>query len=164
MCKLIRFLYIMIPIHDFRAYLIQKHLAACSRCQTEWAIDKSTEESLKKSTWVTNEPSLWPQIQEKINVAELEETPARRRKTTFPLPRWQWALAGLALLIFIVINLVIDKGLVLSLSKKEVSLALKIPQVRIIDAEIRGIKARPFIYQTPENVFIWFDKTKQEKD
>jgi predicted anti-sigma-YlaC factor YlaD len=154
----------MIPIHDFRAYLIQKHLAVCSQCQREWAIDKSTEESFTKPEWVINEHSLWPQIRQKINAAEPEEAPFRRRKTAFHLPRWQWALAGLALLIFIVFNLMLDKGLVHSLSKKEVSLAIKIPQVRIIHAELRGKKARPFIYQTPENLFIWFDKIKQEGD
>jgi len=164
MCKFIRFLYMMTPIHGFRAYLIQRHLGACAQCQREWGIDKSTEESFTKSEWAENEYNLWPQIQKKIRASEFEEIHPEKRKISFHFPHWQWALAGLTLLIFFVINLVLNRGLVHSLSKKEVSLAIKIPQVRIIHAEIRGKKARPFIFQTPENFFIWFDKTRQEGD
>ena len=164
MCKFIRFLFCLIPIQGFRAQLIQKHLGDCSECQREWAIDKSAEDSFTKPEWVIHEHSLWPLIQEKIKDTKFEEIPSAKRKTAFLFSRWQWGLAGLTLLVFIVINLVLNKGPVQSLSKTEVSLTNKIPQIRIIRAEILGKKARPFVYQTPENLFIWFDKTKQEGD
>ena len=164
MCKLIRSLYSLIPILSFRAYLIRKHLSLCPKCQREWIIGNSSEESFTMPEWIKNEHSLWPRIQERIHTVELEEIRYRRRKKTFLFPRRQWALAGLALLILVGISFVLDKNWIHKSTKREVSLALKNPRVNIIHAEIHGKKAKPFIYQTQENLFIWFDEINQEKD
>ena len=165
MCKLIRFLYISIPILDFRDFLIQKHLGDCPHCQREWEIDRKTEESLWMPGWIKKESSLFPRIQEKIKRArvEQEEAPSTKIMTTF-FPRWQWTLAGLVLIILVGMILVVDKILIQPSPETEFSLALKNPQVKIIHAEISGKKAKPFIYQTQENLYIWFDKINQEED
>lgn len=165
MCKLIRFLYITIPFHGFRDYLIQKHLADCPQCQMEWVIDRDTEESLAMPEWIKKESSLWPRIQEEIKRKHVkqEQAPSGKRKTTF-FPRWQWALASLALFILVGMILVVDKAMIQPPPETEISLALKNPQVKIIRAEISGKKAKPFIYQTQENLFIWFDEIDQEED
>lgn len=164
MCKLIRFFYLLIPIHGFRAFLIQKHFAACSVCQKEWGMDQSAKGSFTKPEWIAQEHSLWPQIQEKIHMLEREGIQSGETKKIFLFPRWQWALAGLALLILAGISLVLDIGLIHRSKKAEVSLTLKNPQVNIIHAEIHGKKATPFIYQTSENLYIWFGEINQEED
>jgi hypothetical protein len=164
MCKLIRSLYNLIPILSFRAFFIRKHISLCPKCQKEWTLDKSTEEFFTVPEWIKKEQSLWPRIQETIRAAESGDALDERRKTTLFFPRWQWALAGLALLILVGINLVLNKGLLQSLSGTEVSLALKTPQVKIIHAEIHGKKAKPYVFQTPENLFIWFEEIKLEEN
>lgn len=163
MCKLIRSLFSLIPIPGFRAYLIRKHISFCPKCQREWInSSSSTERLFTMPEWIKNERSLWPQIQGKIREAETGKILEIKRKKAPLFPRWQWALAGMALLILIGINLVLNKGLIRSLSKTEVSSATQIPQIKIVRAEIGGQKAKPFVYQTPENLFIWFERIQQE--
>lgn len=164
MCKLIRFLYKLVPFLFFRAVLNRKHIAVCQECQKEWGIDTSIEEVLSPPEWIKNEQSLWPQIRETIGTAELGEVEGRKRREVFFFPGWQWALAGLALLIMVGINIVLDKGSIPAVSRTAGSPAVAIPQIKIIRAEISGKKAKPYIYRTQENVYIWFDEIDQEED
>ena len=57
----------------------------------------------------------------------------------------------------------VNKAIIHPPHKTEISLAIKNPQVKIIHAEIQGKKAKPYIYQTTENLFIWFDEMNQEE-
>ncbi|UCE39799.1 MAG: hypothetical protein JSV17_09925 [Candidatus Aminicenantes bacterium] len=164
MCKFIRLFYFMIPIHGFRAFLIQKHFSGCSKCQKEWGLDQSAQGSFTKPDWIAQERSLWSQIRERIYVVKPEEIRSGRRQKTFLFPRWRWALAGLALLILAGISFVLDKSWIHKSTKEDVSLTLKNFQVNIKHAKIHGKKAKPFIYQTQENLFIWFDEINQEED
>jgi hypothetical protein len=128
-------------------------------------MDTNAQESFTKPEWIARELSLWPQIQERIQAGELEELLSARRKKRFLFPRWQWVMAaGSALLILLGISFVLNKGFFRRSTKAEVSLAMKNPQVNIIYAEIHGKKAKPFIFQTQENLFIWFDELNQEDD
>ena len=162
---MIRSLYNLIPIPKFRAFLIQKHISSCPECQKEWEIDETMEDFFMAPGWIDKEGSLWPRIQETILATEREDSLARTSgKTSGIVPRWQWALAGFALLLMAGINLIVNKSAIRSLPLHEVDLALKPPQVKIIRAEIHGQKAKPFIYRTKENLFIWFDQIQQEED
>ncbi len=162
---MIRSLYNLIPIPNFRAFLIQKHISSCSECQKEWEIDGTMEDFFMAPGWIEKEDSLWPRVQETILATELEASSARTSsKPSGIFPRWQWALAGFALLLLAGINLIVNKSTIPSLPLTEVDLALNPPQVKIIRAEIHGQKARPFIYWTKENLFIWFDQIQQEED
>ena len=165
MCKLIRFFYLLFPVLRFRAFLIQKHISACSVCQKEWGMDLSGQEAFTKPEWIAQERSLWPHIQKRIQAGKREETRSKSREKTPLFPKWQWALAsGLVLVILLGISIVLDIGLFRRTSKEEVSSALKNPRVDIIYAQIHGKRAKPFIYQTQENLFIWFDEWNQEDD
>jgi hypothetical protein len=165
MCKLIRFFYLLIPVNGFRALLIQAHISACSVCKNEWGMDLSGQEALTKPEWIAREHNLWPQIQKRIQAGEREKTRSMIREKTTLFPRWQWALAsGLVLIVLIGISFVLDIGLFRKTSKAEVSSVLINPRVDIIYAEIHGKRAKPFIYQTQENLFIWFDELNREDD
>jgi hypothetical protein len=164
MCRLIRFFYLLIPIHVFRDFLIQKHFDGCSVCQKEWVTDQGVHSLSSKPGWVEQEYSLWFRIQERIDAGEFTGARSIRRKTRFLIPRWQWALAGSVLLILIGLYFVLYRIGFHEPSEQDVSLALKNPQVHIIRAEIHGKKATPFIYHTQENLFIWFDETSEEED
>lgn len=162
MCKLIRSLFRLIPILGFRAYLIRRHISLCPKCLGEWINSPRTERLFTMPEWIKNEQSLWPQIREAIREAEKSEILEEKRKKTFYFPRWRWALAGAALLILIGINLVLNKDLIRKFSKTEISSVTTIPQIKIVRAEIDGQTAKPFVYQTPENLFIWFERVQQE--
>jgi hypothetical protein len=165
MCKLIRFFYLLIPVHGFRAFLIQKHISSCSVCEKEWGMDMSAQEAFIKPEWIALERSFWPHIQKRILAGEREETRSMAREKTSLSPRWQWALAsGLVLIVLLGISFVLDIGLFRKTSKAEVSSVSKNPRVDIIYAEIHGKRAKPFIYQTQENLFIWFDELNREDD
>jgi len=162
---MIRSLYSLIPVANFRAFLIRKHISSCPECQKEWEIDGTMEDFFMAPSWIEKEGSLWPRIQETIRATEIENSSARRNSyTTGFFPRWQWALAGFALILLAGINLIVNKSAFRSLPLSEVDLAYKPPQVKIIRAEIHGQKAKPFIYKTKENLFIWFDQIHQEED
>jgi hypothetical protein len=153
------------PFHRFRAFLIQKHFSACVVCQKDWGMDLDAQDAFTKPGWIAQESSLWPLIQKRINAGRQEGARSMSRKKTFLFPRWRWALAsGLALIVLLGVSFVLDIGFFRRTSKVEVPSAVKNPRVNIIYAEIHGKRANPFIYQTQENFFIWFDEVNQEDD
>ena len=164
MCKIIRFMYMTIPFHGFRYFLIQKHLAVCPRCQKDWGFIPDVEKSFAMPVWIEKESSLWPQIREKIERKEQEPKSSDTGRSTSRLHRWQWATVGLSLIILVGVILVVKRTKIQSPSGVETILARSNPQVKIIHAEIQGKKAKTFVYQTSENLFIWFDEIDQEED
>jgi hypothetical protein len=165
MCKIIRSLYNLISIPGFRAFLLQNHISSCPKCQKEWSIDETMEELFGTPGWIEKEASLWPRIQETIQATAIGDSLDRtKNRTSGMVPRWQWALAGFALLLLAGINIIVNKGPIRRQPLVEVDLARKPPQIEIIRAEIHGQKAKPFIYRTQDNLFIWFDKIDQEED
>ena len=164
MCKFIRFIYLLIPIHGFRSFLIQKHFDGCSLCQKEWGMDQSVLDHPSKPEWVEQEDSLWPGIQERILAGETGETRSMKRKTRFFFPKWQWALVGSGLIILIGIYFGFINSRMKESKQEDASLAFRYSPVHIIHAEIHGKKATPFIYHSQENLFIWFDEINQEED
>ena len=101
MCKLIRIFYLSIPVHGFRAFLIQKHFSTCAGCQKEWGMDLNAQESFAKPEWIARELNLWPKIQGRIQAGELEETLSARRKKRILFPRWQWVVAAGSVLLIL---------------------------------------------------------------
>jgi hypothetical protein len=128
-----------------------------------WAFIPDVEESFTMPAWIKNESSLWPHIKEKIQRMEQEPKSSQKSRSTFLLRRWQWATAGLALIILVGVILVVDRRKIQSPSGVETTLALKNPKIKIIHAEISGKEAKTFIYQTAENLHIWFDEIDQEE-
>ena len=161
MCKFITFLYDLIPIQSFRAYLIQKHFAKCPGCQNELDIDTLLEEKFKIPDWVESEPNLWPQIREKICTIDARPSSIRHRARRFSIPFWQWTAAGLALFALLGISLLVNRYFHQKNLRGEFIASSRLPRIIITHAEINGKKARPFVYQTREECFIWFEESKQ---
>lgn len=164
MCKIIAFLYGLIPIQGFRAFLVKKHFAKCPACQKEWAIETILVEKFQTPGWIESEQSLWPQIRKKIYALEIPPSTPRQKARQFLIPRWQWALAGLALLVLVGINLLIERDFHQNALQGEFIATSTTPRIIITHAEINGKKAKPFVYQTQEGFFIWFEESKPEGD
>lgn len=164
MCKFIAFLYDLIPIQGFRDFLIKRYITECSICEKESAIETLLEEKLQIPEWIESEDSLWPQIREKVFLQEPLPSPHRQKVLRFMPRRWQWALAGLALLLVVAINLLIERGFDAKRLQGELIATTTAPRIIITHAEIKGKKAKPFVYQTQEKCFIWFEESKSEGD
>ncbi len=164
MCKLISFLYDLIPIRGFRAFLIKKHLIKCAICQNELSIEPLYEEKFKAPEWIESEQSLWPHIREKLSTQRIPSSPSLQNKKRFLIPRWQWALAGFILLVLVGIYLLIKQDFRQNALKGEFIATSTTPRIVIMHAEIEGKKAKPFVYQTQERFFVWFEKSKPEGD
>ncbi len=164
MCKFIRFLYIMIPIRGFRASLIQKHMSGCSICQSQWTIDRSAREIFTMAEWAKNEQSLWLRIQGQINAVEIENTEPKGKKASFLFSRWHWALIGFVSFICLAAALWILSTVIPKRAKTDISSADKKLRIHITYAKVDGNKAKPFVFQTSENLFIWFEKIQRNGD
>jgi hypothetical protein len=163
MCKFIAFLYDLIPIQGFRAFLIKRHIAKCPICEKESAMETILEEKFKIPDWIESEQSLWPQIREKVFGPEPLPTHRQKALRIMP-PRWQWALAGIALLLVVGINLLIERDFDRKRIQGEFIATTTAPRIIITHAEIKGKQAKPFIYQTQGKYFVWFEESKSEGD
>lgn len=161
MCRLYKFLYEFFPFKRIQSFLIKKHFSVCSHCQQELETDKKFKEIFDDTVRVKEENSLWPEIKPKLYAPEkriLEE----KRKYGFSLIRkWVWAMAGLALAIMVGLNFLIQQNFQERASAIGASLGKEKARIIIKYAEIRGKKAKPYIYQTPSVSFIWFAETKE---
>ncbi len=163
MCKFIVFLYDMIPIQGIRAFLIKKHIDRCPVCQREMAIETLLEEKFKIPEWIESEQSLWPQIREKAFSQKPVLLSGRQKERPFKISGWQWALAGLALLVVVGINVLIGPDLSPRRHSREFIVSAAQPKIIITHAEIEGREAKPFVYETRERCFIWFEE-QESKD
>jgi len=157
MCKFCKLLYRLIPGKRIQSILIKKHIANCSQCQKE--IEEAS--SLIKETsivpnWIEATENLWPQIKQKIYARE-EKAEKHRRKYGISLHgKWRWAMAFVFLALVIGLVVLIHKNFFTRTSIEETYLTKEKPRITIKYAEIKGKKAKPCIYQTPNASFIWF--------
>ena len=156
MCKICKLLYRLLPGRSFQAFLIKKHITNCSQCQKE--IEEANNRIKETSifpNWVKAEGSLWPQIRQKLHDQE-EKAQKIKRKYSFSLAKKRsWAMACLFLAILIGGGVLIHKNFLTRASIEEINLTKENPRIRIKYAEIKGKKAKPYIYQTPKASFIW---------
>jgi hypothetical protein len=143
MCKFIAFLYDSIPIRSVRAFLIKRHFAKCPNCKKESAIGDLLQEKLQVPEWIKAEQSLWPQIKEKVLSPQPLPSAHRQKALRFIAPRWQWALAGLALLLVVGINLLIERDFHPQHLQEPFIVSTTAPRIIIIHAEIKGKQAKP---------------------
>jgi hypothetical protein len=163
-CKLIILLYDLVPIQGFRAYLIKKHLAKCPVGQRDLDIETLLKEKFRIPGWIESEKSLWPHVREKIFAPETVPSASSERALRFTKPWWHWAVAGLALLVMAALNLLILRNFNHHPFQGESAVPPFTSTIIINHAEIKGRKAKPFIYQTHEACFIWFEESKSEGD
>lgn len=154
MCNFFKFLYQLIPVKNFRSFLIKKHFSSCYRCQKEIEINNQLKEIIVIPEWIKEEKSLWPQIKPRLYTPEEKVLKIKKKYEFSFFKRWRWAMAGLALIIVMGLSLLIHQNFFKITSSKEKS------GIEITYAEIKGKKAKPYIYQTPTMSYIWFAEAK----
>jgi len=157
MCKLVRVLYVLLPLDRFRAYLIRKHFAECSRCGLAAAEAPGWAALLKPPDWISHEAGFWPEVERLM--AERPSGDSAPRQAPLRRP-----LAGLAAAVGGVLAVA---ALVLLLGKRPpaavVAAVGSAPRVEVLSAEVEGRPARASIYQTKRASFIWFSRTPRKE-
>jgi hypothetical protein len=161
LCLVYEILYKLLPLPLLRALLIEKHFAGCPRCREGFnQTDRAVRELADTPEWVTQEQSLWPSIRARI----LELQAPAKKKTLRPDPagrrKWRWAAAGFSLTLMLSFNLLIRQAEHMTAAASDITPAEASPDVTVNFAEIRGRKARHYIYQTPSKSYIWFVQDK----
>lgn len=149
----------MIPAKNFKSYLIKKHFATCARCQKENEIESKLKKMFVTPNWIKTEKSLWPQIKQKISVPEGKAIRIERKHEPIFRRKWSWAMAGFIFAAIIGLGLLIHQNY-FKRTPEESVIEIDKPRIIIKHAEIKGKKAKPYIYQTPYVSFIWFAETK----
>jgi hypothetical protein len=109
--------------------------------------------ALFKPDWIEETPSLWPRIREAVAASETRgEVKIPERRPAFHSFR-RWALASAAAMLLLA-------GIA---GRSEVGPADSgaLPRVRLLSVELKGKKAKPYIFQTPKASFVWITPSKE---
>ncbi len=105
------------------------------------------------------EESMWPEIKDKIYSQRKKSFKPDKTIQPFFSTKWKWATIGLIFVIAAGAILMVYTNFQRKPAETE-ALVKETPRVVIEHAEINGNKAKPYIYQTPEILFIWFSEVK----
>jgi hypothetical protein len=171
MCKILGFLYMIIPFKRLKGALIRKHFERCQRCSQEIEAVADAAGSALKPKWIQESPSLWPKIRERL--VSRKSQPELRLSLPRPYPgraharRWKQAAVA-ALAAVIVLGSI---GLFVLRHSGRARLGPgsgppgeppgTSPRVEVNAAELKGKPANPYIYQTPRASFIWIAPSKE---
>ena len=167
MCKIYKFLYAAIPIRKWKSALIRRHFERCPYCAEEIIIKDHVVRAFFKPDWIRETPNLWPQIRPKI--ISRENRPKTFRPGISPWQllarRWSLAAAAAAFLFLGAIGFFILRRNDHKISGPESSLPkdliAAVSRVQVISAELRGMRAKAYIYQTRTASFIWIAPSKE---
>lgn len=149
MCKFLRFLYSFLPFKIIRSTLIKKHFSVCEDCRENIQFKEPLKEVETIKTWAHKEASLWPDIVSGLQSLEQAKIVPKKSMIFHPSRAWRWAAAFVALTILAAVSFFLQRGLKKEVPPEEVLLAKSPPKVIVKRAELKGVKARPIIYQTP---------------
>jgi hypothetical protein len=117
-CKSYKFLFRVLPVNAWQAYIIDKHFALCPQCMAEAGADTEVDALLVSPENTRSLPPLWDGIRRELEDVDSVDSvdsgnsqdprqavrQSREKKKAFPiLHRWQWAAAGVALLLLLLI-------------------------------------------------------------
>ncbi len=147
-CKLINFLFRVIPFRAFQGVLIKNHFEKCQDCRNSLVKAEDVLLFLVKEEKVHEMVNLWPGIREKL----FEGSEGKIRKPFFS--KWRWALSAAGLTVFIFTGF-------LYLNRPD-SLAMASQQDQDQSFEINYIKveekpAEAYVYepQDSEMITVW---------
>ncbi|MFC2142549.1 hypothetical protein ACFLR7_06420 [Acidobacteriota bacterium] len=160
MCRLCEVLYVLVPIHPFRGWLLRKHMAGCPRCSRDLTLTGPAARAVAEiPPWIRLESSLWPRVKAEISVPRSEPGSGKIRPAGPPaFIHWRYAVAALSLVLFIAAHVLIQQRLPVSSTPGMTAAAPS--SVTVNFAEVQGKKARHHIYKTSSRSYIWFVQTK----
>lgn len=97
-CKLYKFLFRVLPIPAWQAFLMEKHLCVCPHCREETAAEDQIKALPVSPGEAKTLPDLWPYVHRHI-----EEPPRKAKPGIAFFPGWQWKTAAVGLLLLLAV-------------------------------------------------------------
>jgi len=147
MCRLVEWLFTLIPVPSFRVWLLKAHIETCDRCRKRHEPVGDLGTVAAPPDWIREEESLWPEVCNRIRMDT-----AKPATTRFHRERsgrnWLWAIpAAIAGLLLIIVGGYQAFG--------PPSEPQNLTRVTIVRAEANGQKAFVSLYQTPAASYVW---------
>lgn len=144
-CKLINFLFRVLPFRAFQGILIKHHFEKCPNCQNSLVKAEEARLFLEKEEKVREMISLWPGISEKLCEGSGEKV-----RTSF-FPKWRWAISAAGLMIFILTGfLYLNRPSSLAVASEQDQF-----QINYIKVEEQPAGTYVFESQDSEMIIVW---------
>lgn len=153
MCRTARFLYALIPVRRFRAYLIRSHFATCRSCGPEAGRTEDWAALVRSPDWIIREAGYWPEIERRMRATPTGGTAPQALAPVRPLAGFAAAAGGVLALAVLAVLFV---GPPAPGPDPAAAGRLGAPRVEVLSAEIEGRLARSSVYQMESASFIWF--------
>jgi hypothetical protein len=148
-CRMVNFLFSIVPFKIWQDFLLRKHIHNCPACQENLASLEETKSLLIQESEVDGLEGLWPKVR-------LQLTKEKRKQRLFHLPRWAWAVGAACLLIALVLAIwlyqIAPSG---KTQEKEITSPLQIKYIRIYDKPARTYLFHP---QDSNMIIVWAEK------
>jgi hypothetical protein len=96
-CKVVSFLYSLVPERLWRAFLIRVHFERCPHCQKKLASAAEARSLFVQEADIRPVHPLWGDIARSL--AARDDEPAERSGSLFGRRLWRWAAAGIVLVL-----------------------------------------------------------------
>lgn len=149
-CKLIDFLFAVLPIKRLQGFLIRHHIRECSACLSRLADVEEVKPLLIQEGELEDLENLWPAVKAKIDKG--------REDVRVPLwHRWKWVYAAAALFVAAAVWLWLFSPFSPGKDPSEEPFA---GQFQIDYIEIENEPAQAYIYrpQDSNTFFVWVEK------
>lgn len=156
-CRIVKFLFTVLPFRRWRGFLIRRHIERCVGCGEELASRSEVRAVLVQTGDFENRESLWPRISRELGEKESPETDSPR----VPRREWKWAFGAAALFVIAVMGLLfLREADILKIQPfvEKQAIRFELKYVRI-----GGETANAFVYQ-PKNsdvIIVWAGKSDQ---
>jgi hypothetical protein len=147
-CRMVNFLFSIIPLKIGQDFLLRKHIQNCPSCQENLASLEETKSLLIQEGEVGDLEGLWPKV--KVQLAK-----EKRKEKVFRLPRWGWAVGGAGLIAVVIIGLWLFWSAHLGKPSEELGRPFQIKYIRVHDKPARAYLFQP---QDSNMIIIWAEE------
>jgi len=149
-CKLIDFLFTVLPIKRWQGFLIRRHIQKCPVCLSRLADVKEVRPVLIQESELENLESMWPAVKARIDEG--------REEVRVPLGhRWKWVYAVAVLFVAVAVWLWLFSPFSPGRGPSEEPLAGQF-QIDYIEIENEPAQAYIFHPQDSNTYFVWVEK------
>jgi len=166
MCKVYKILYAILPLKKWRSVLIRGHFERCPSCSAEMdGLNKGAGVFFRPG-WIQETRNLWPRVRRGIFSFENrpEEFCPDIHAARFRVKKWRLAAAFSALFVLGVIGFFFlghhERNVLAPELVPLQAPAAMAPRIQVISVELKGKRAKAYIYQTPTASFIWIAPAK----
>jgi hypothetical protein len=154
-CKMVDFLYAVLPLKMWRGFLLRRHIERCPFCREKLAGREAVKSLMVTDDNLGPRPSFWPQV--KTRLVSLEED-RLKGKPLLGQKRWRWAAQAAALLIIGLASFLLLKDFRPEKmgTGQEASSRFRINYLKVEDKP-----AQAYLYQPSESnlIIIWVGKS-----